>query len=314
MKRRGFTLIELLVVVAIIALLIAILLPSLGKARELSNRSVCAASLRGMIQSMNVYGNENADAYPAVKSPLSAGLTTSPLTYSIVGGTTTANATSLDQLYALDYYPSVASAQSNVSGYIYAGPWILILRGDVSPKGLICKSDSGVTPGATASSTGSPLPFYDRPPLGGQNCSYSFSFPWSTTGGVGKWWSAIIDASLPMASDLCPQNNEPSSGQNIRQVNGNPVNNFTKVSNSWTHQTDGQNVVFGDAHVEFTKAPNIGENNDNIWTVNGGHTSASAGQPVGQGTPSSIPSFPGGPAGNYDVIMVPISNSSGQRF
>ena len=62
MKRRGFTLIELLVVVAIIALLIAILLPSLGKARELSNRSVCAANLKGIVQSMNVYGNDSQDA------------------------------------------------------------------------------------------------------------------------------------------------------------------------------------------------------------------------------------------------------------
>jgi prepilin-type N-terminal cleavage/methylation domain-containing protein len=310
MKRRGFTLIELLVVVAIIALLIAILLPSLGKARELSNRSVCAASLRGLIQSMNVYGNENSDAYPAVKSPLSAGVAATS-TYSIANGSTAQGATSLDQMYALEYFPSTTSVQTLVPGSIYAGPWILILRGDVSPKGLICKSDSGVTAGATNGTTGTPPPLYDCPPQGGSNCSYSFSFPWSSTGGVGKWWSAVIDASLPMASDLCPVNGEPTTGGNTRFVNGVTVGTFTKQSNSWTHQTDGQNVVFGDAHVEFTKTPNIGENNDNIWTVNNGHTSASLGT---AGSTGAVPSFPGGPAGNYDVIMVPQSNSSGLRF
>ena len=52
---RGFTLIELLVVVSIIALLIAILLPSLGKARRMAKTAKCLASARGISQSMNIY-------------------------------------------------------------------------------------------------------------------------------------------------------------------------------------------------------------------------------------------------------------------
>ena len=45
-KRHGFTLIELLVVIAIIALLLAVVVPSLKRAKDIAKRAVCASRLR----------------------------------------------------------------------------------------------------------------------------------------------------------------------------------------------------------------------------------------------------------------------------
>lgn len=58
-RRGGFTLIELLVVVAIIATLIAILLPSLAAAREQARVSMCLSNLRQVVLASATYVSEN---------------------------------------------------------------------------------------------------------------------------------------------------------------------------------------------------------------------------------------------------------------
>ncbi len=62
---RAFTLIELLVVVAVIALLISILLPALGKAKENSRRAVCLSNLHHLGQTFQQYLHDNNDLLPA---------------------------------------------------------------------------------------------------------------------------------------------------------------------------------------------------------------------------------------------------------
>lgn len=73
-RRFGFTLVELLVVIGIIGLLMGILLPTLGRAREASRKSVCLANMRTLGQCILLYANENKGrglfgAYPTTPPP-----------------------------------------------------------------------------------------------------------------------------------------------------------------------------------------------------------------------------------------------------
>jgi prepilin-type N-terminal cleavage/methylation domain-containing protein len=68
-KMKGFTLIELLVVVAIIALLISILIPSLGKARKQAAGAVCGVGLQQIMLALRTYQDEHQGWLPESVNP-----------------------------------------------------------------------------------------------------------------------------------------------------------------------------------------------------------------------------------------------------
>jgi len=65
-RRYGFTLIEVLVVVAIIALLVAILLPSLARARKLAKDTMCQANLHSIGQGIMLYSIDHKGVLPSM--------------------------------------------------------------------------------------------------------------------------------------------------------------------------------------------------------------------------------------------------------
>lgn len=63
-RGRAFTLVELLIVIGIVALLVSILLPVVGRARESARRTACLSNLRQIHAIFHLYAMENRDQTP----------------------------------------------------------------------------------------------------------------------------------------------------------------------------------------------------------------------------------------------------------
>ncbi len=236
----AFTLIELLVVISIIAILISILLPALAKARELANRAVCMANIRGIIQSMITYGQSNGGVFPVVQietaQPSGWG---NQNNYSnrpeldnngtILSAGMTAQA-AVQSWYLMDEGYTAANTDNRDA---LADAWILVLGGYTTAASFICPSDPlaswpsaeyfawgggaqtyctnfGISP----SLAGDYTPSFDVSNANGQGESYSFAAPWANLDTsiawsygvpVGLWWTNQGAASdVPLVSDMAP--------------------------------------------------------------------------------------------------------------
>ena len=257
-----------------------VMVPLILRSMELSNRSYCAANLRGIQQSMNVYAADQMDTFPTVLPPKSAGT----YTFASAGNS---GATNADRALEVEY------TKGQGAGSVTACWWILVLKNQVSPKQFFCHSDrtAGYVARLADASNCLDLDFQAS-----NQFSYSSAYPWLTAswaqpGSVGGWWKNITDSSLPIMSDIAPKI-EPGG---------------SVLTNSATHGA-GQNVVFSDGHVEFCRRADIGPNNDNIWTHNGTSGPSERGTVISGG---SVGAGYGAASAPFDIIMVPIRDGSG---
>ncbi len=278
-KKRGFTLIELLVVISIIALLIAILLPSLARAKELANRAVCSANVRGIIQSCYIYAQSNNSQFPATLAPQN-GTSSLRITAGGAPGGPTGTLASPETAGAVTaaWYSATAVANADPLSCL----WLLVLQGQDTPKSYICPSDPiATTPSLEyqTNNTATSAQYYwnfdnilsTAVNTNGQGESYSIACPWNNNGGVGGWWTDNSGSDVPEVSDMAPASpgSVITSGSTLERdtaqpVTGNTYGNY--IYNSGNHNGDGQNVGFGDDHVSWEVNPYVGQSGDNIFT------------------------------------------------
>jgi prepilin-type N-terminal cleavage/methylation domain-containing protein len=244
---RAFTLVELLVVVGILAVLVSILLPSLGRAREQGNRVKCASNLRQIALAAITYAGENRGQFPRTYYKPGAGLLNS--NQGGLGNSPTDNPFSLTN-------PEGPVGADNVGASLY----LLLRYHYLTPDIFICPSNTlaeRMDPGTIDlySNFPSPMRKYN---------SYSYAALFPNQKGVSDGWRFDLTTrpEFPIASDINPgkggKNFTTGDVQDVTSVPFTANKRDMSRANSNNHHNDGQQVSYVDGHVEWSPSPFCG--------------------------------------------------------
>jgi len=253
MRRKGFTLVELLVIIAIIALLVGILMPSLASERQLAYRLACETNLSRISRAMLIYCKDYDDKMPKASGRSS------------VYRAFINNWQNVTRQAAFGLAADGSGGAANITSCFY----LLIKYSEVTPKSFLCKGDPGVTefkPSEHGLAGVELIHLWDFGPAPTQaHCSYAYHFPYGVFA-----LTTSSEPGMPIAAD-------PNPWQATAGTTARPAPDWMKFStgtdresikkgNAQTHQEDGQNVLFMDGHSRFEKSSRCGVDDDNIYT------------------------------------------------
>ncbi|MBI1373406.1 MAG: hypothetical protein GC159_11810 [Phycisphaera sp.] len=275
-SRHAFTLVETLVVMTLVLVVISLSVVDATMSRTYANRTICSSNLAGIYTAMYVYSTTNRDKFPT------AGVATP-------GGSAT----------GFREGDRSSGAGAVLDDNVTACLWMMVRAGMTGTKSYVCPSTTDKPDDFKFTATGSTggvdlkytFDFLER-----SNLSYSVINPYSTVNG--PQWTADVNPAWVLMAD----NNANDHLDRHRSSAAAPAADVEHMENSPNHNYDGQNLLFGDAHVSYAQDPYQGPSNDNVFAVT----------VAGVDAPPSLAHDAGDPANRkVDVTLLPVSGNGG---
>jgi hypothetical protein len=263
---RGLTRIDALVA-GVACLVLVLLVPVLlGKPRERSIRTVCAANLAQIGKTMFVYANDNDDALPRAGGPTTLwGLTP--------------NWAGFSRQQAFGVAPDSSGGRASINSCFY----LLVKYYQAPTRLFLCRGDKGTTEFKLSDI---PVPrsnfaladAWDFGPasVSYKSCSFSYHHPYNQ-----YFLTTSRDPNLAVAADRNPWVISPGAEPAafalfIPDLTSAGNSQSARAGNAATHGKDGQNVLFLDGRVVFETRAYCGVKKDNIYTTSGLSTGGSS--------------------------------------
>lgn len=258
-RRRAVTPKELVVVGFVLFVLFGgfiLLRPGLGS-RAVPPQLMCALNLKGIGTSAKIYANDNYGSWPEVSFDETA---IGSIRYTGPIGNGEGTLRSPNRLQASLGGEGGATELSTTRAF-----WMLVRTGDITVVQFACPVSTDTSNGDMDLEL-----YYDF--AGYTDVSYGLQVPFGPKSTRAGAWA---DPRLAVAADKGPYRNGTLASPPISLTLADPerggysrkAKKAWRAFNSPNHKGEGQNVLFADGHVTFSRTPTVGIDYDNIYTA-----------------------------------------------